>query len=118
MADVVLFIPGKTPEYRKSVNTPDYENDPNAVINPDLSNVQGVEVKFWKLRNGSVVEMNTAEKQTVLVSEEASRLNQAARFRVPLEKVAEAIIIIGNQRWSKGQTVTKDEVINLLKTLI
>jgi hypothetical protein len=47
-----------------SVNTPDYSTN-DWVINPDLSAVQGVEKKYWKVTGNSVVEMNTGEKSTV-----------------------------------------------------
>lgn len=55
-----------TMQYRKSINTPEFENDPDWIINPDLSAVNGVPQKYWKLNsNDQVVEMNATEKAEV-----------------------------------------------------
>lgn len=53
-----------TKVYLVSVNTPDY---PTAdwIINPDLSGVQGVPVKYWKIVGDIVSEMNQSEKDAV-----------------------------------------------------
>ncbi len=58
MADVLIFETNKPARYLKSVNTPDY---PDAVVNPDLSAVDGVNPLYWKERNGSIVEMTPSE---------------------------------------------------------
>lgn len=62
MADV---LNRSTMTFIKSVNTPDY--DPAEwLINPDLSAVAGVPVKYWKIdANDNVVEMTQAEKDAV-----------------------------------------------------
>lgn len=50
-----------TLQYLKSVNTPDY--DPaDWIINPDLSAVNGVPKKYWKISGNSVLEMTPQEK--------------------------------------------------------
>lgn len=50
-----------TLEYLVSVNTPDYPEE-EWIINPDLSMVQGVPRKYWKLDVDSVVPMSQEEK--------------------------------------------------------
>jgi hypothetical protein len=68
MADVVIYNPDDTvvanrvTDYLLSVNTPDYEDNPVALINPDLSAVESVAQKYWKNVGGSVVEMVDNEK--------------------------------------------------------
>lgn len=54
-----------TSELLESVNTPDY--DPAVwIINPDLSAVEGVPLRYLKLGPGDkVVEMSTSEKAAV-----------------------------------------------------
>ena len=50
-----------TLEYLVSVNTPDYPEE-EWIINPDLSMVQGVPRKYWKIDVDSVVPMSQEEK--------------------------------------------------------
>lgn len=64
MSDVVNRTTG---QYRKSVNTPDYDTA-DWLINPDLSAVLGIPQQYWKVEGDSVVEMNQAEKDAVDVA--------------------------------------------------
>ena len=51
----------ETLQYLESVHTPDYA--PAVwLINPDLSAVEGVDPKYWKIQDGEVVEMSSEEK--------------------------------------------------------
>ena len=61
-----------TCEYLESVNTPDF-SVLDWIINPDLSAVSGVPMKYWKCSGDSVVEMSQAEKDTVDAAEAASQ---------------------------------------------
>lgn len=68
MADIVIFDPldsvvaGRVTDYLQSVNTPDYDSVADKVVNPDLSALEAVPVKYWKHDSGSIVEMIQAEK--------------------------------------------------------
>lgn len=53
-----------TKELFDSVHTPDY-SAPEWLINPDLSAVEGVEAKYWKIRGDEVEEMTAEEKAQV-----------------------------------------------------
>jgi len=66
-----------TMRYMKSVNTTDYMT-PAYLINPDLSAVDGVSAKYWKLDGDSVLEMDAAEKQAVDDAEAAAAAVQKA----------------------------------------
>ena len=62
MSNVVIFKDGEV-KYLKSVHTPDYLSNPDAIINPNIP--IGVPIKYWK-RNGDIVlEMDTSEKNAV-----------------------------------------------------
>ncbi len=65
-SDIVAFDEGADPQrvtaYRKSVHTPDWLGRSNVLINPQLSAVDGVPRKFWKVVGNSVVEWTQAEK--------------------------------------------------------
>lgn len=50
--------------YKKSVNTTEYL-DGEWIINPDLSNVEGVDKLYWKIDGESVIEMTQEEKDAV-----------------------------------------------------
>jgi hypothetical protein len=53
-----------TKVFLDSANTPDYPES-DWIINPDLSSVSSVAVKYWKIVGDSVQEMSQAEKDEV-----------------------------------------------------
>ena len=59
-----LVINKNTFAVLKSVNTPDY-SETDWLVDPDLSSVEGVDQKYWKVAGGQVVEMNSGEKAIV-----------------------------------------------------
>ncbi len=71
MASIVVYDPadpdvaGRVTQYVASANTPDYDSEPNKLVNPDLSGVTGVPVAYWKHSAGSIVEMTQPEKDLV-----------------------------------------------------
>ena len=70
MADVLHRI---TKQFLRSVNTPAY--DPaDWIINPDLSKVENVSTRYWKIIGDTVSEMSQAEKDAVDVSIEQARI--------------------------------------------
>lgn len=117
MSDVVIFKNNEV-IYRRSVNTPDFEGDPDTLINPDLSRVQGVEPKYWRRLGNQVREMTKNQKDAVDAAEVQKRKDEADRINIDYKTVVEGIIVAGNQRWSKGQTITKQELIDWLKDQI
>lgn len=57
-----------TKVYLESVSTPDF--DPaDYIINPDLSAVEGIPSKFWKITGDAVSEMSQAEKDSLFLSD-------------------------------------------------
>ena len=58
-----------TLEYRTSVNTPDFPTN-TWIINPDLSAVQNVPIKYWKCVGDAILEMSQSEKDEVDAEEE------------------------------------------------
>lgn len=115
MSDIVIFRQGETPQYLKSVNTPDYEGDPDVLINPDISAVETVPLKYWKRSGDTIVEMSANEKQVVEDAELQERKDAADTFNVTNELIVKGLIVAGNTRWSVGQTITKEDVVNWLK---
>ena len=65
MADVIHKT---TLQQFQSVNTPEYSST-DWIINPDLSSVQSVSQKYWKILGDTVVAMSQAEKDQVDVDE-------------------------------------------------
>jgi len=53
-----------TYQYLESVSTPDYPEE-TWVVNPDLSAVEGIAQKYWKVVDGAAVEMSAGEKAVV-----------------------------------------------------
>jgi len=58
----------KTLELRRSVNTPDFPPD-KWIINPDLSAVEKVPRKYWRIDGERVVEMSENQKAAVDAAE-------------------------------------------------
>jgi hypothetical protein len=69
MANIALFRTGQSPEYIPSAETSIFASDPDAIVNPDLSAVTGLEPKFWKRSGNSVLAMNATEQNLVLANE-------------------------------------------------
>lgn len=66
--------------YRQSVNTPEFENDDDWIINPDLSEVKNVPRRYWKVLNSRVAEMSDAEKAAVDFVPGTEKVRDAIRF--------------------------------------
>jgi hypothetical protein len=87
MSNIVLFNPSDTivanrvTQYLNSVNTPDYNGVTDKIINPNLSSVSGVDQNYWKVQDGSVVEMSAGEKTSM------DTLLKAKTFREKLYRV-------------------------------
>ena len=59
------IVSNKVTAYLRSVHTPNYNLIKNKIINPDLSNVLNVNIKYWKISNEQVVEMSITEKSNI-----------------------------------------------------
>lgn len=100
MANVVIFKTGKTPQYLRSVNTPDYEGDPNVIINPDVSALKDIPLKYWKRDGDNVLEMSEAEKQAIDDDEEAERQARIEKLEIDAIVLAKALVkagVVGKQ---------------------
>ena len=57
-----------TKEYRRSVNTPDFDSG-TWIINPDMTALVGVPNKYWNISGDLVTEMSQNEKDTLDAAE-------------------------------------------------
>lgn len=113
MASVALFNPT---QYLTSVNTPDYEGNPDAIINPDISAVQNVPLKFWKRVGNTIVEMSQAEKDAIAAAELQVRRDQANDLSISdMKAILTALIKVINIRLPAGQKITKQELVDAIK---
>ena len=108
---------GKIGNYLRSVNTPDYRNGTN-LINPDLSHMDGIPKKFWKMVAGQVVEMTQVE-QDAITQAEADALAQSVEdqvqdLRLDMKEVMTALIQVINVR-IPGNPITKAELVQKIK---
>lgn len=115
MSNVIIFRIGKTPEYILSANTPDYVNDSDAIVNPNVSSLSNIPIKYWKRSGDNVVEMNNQEKQVVDAGLLLDRKNSADTFSVGLIDIFTALIKVINLRLPAGNKITKQELITALK---
>lgn len=114
MANVVLFTNGQA-QYLESVNTPEYSDNPNAIVSPDLSTVSGVPIKYWKRSGNNIVEMTQAEKDAITASELTQRKSAADTFQGNPVAIFTALIKVINLRLPAGQKITKAEMITAIK---
>jgi hypothetical protein len=116
MANIAIFKTNQTPEYLESVNTPDYENDPDVLIDPDVSQVQNIERRFWKRDNNNIIEMTASEKQAVLDAELNERKLTVDEFGFQEMKVVlKSLIKVLNLRLKNGEKITQQELIQAIK---
>ncbi len=96
MSDVVLFKPDQEPIHLLSVETSLYSSNENALINPDMSAVANVPRKYWKRGDKAVVEMDTEEKEAVLLKEaetqETQNNAQAESLDISAQTLAQALV--------------------------
>jgi len=97
MADV---LHKETLQYLKSVHTPNYDPE-EWLINPDLSAVEGVDPKYWKIQDDKVLEMSGEEKDTAYLEEVKAEAFQAIDARTR-EILAEGFSY-RNERFSLSQ---------------
>ena len=107
MSNIAIFKPNQTPQYLKSVNTPDYEGDLNVIINPDISAVEKVGLKYWKRSGNKVVEMTAGEKQAIDLAEKTARIAQIESYGFESGQLAEALVDAG--------LITKVKIVNFIK---
>ena|SRR3990167_11251094 len=123
MSNIAIFKQGKTPEYLTSVNTGEYVVDPNItkdqvvpsdpdiLINPDISAVKDVPLKYWKRNGNSIVEMNQSEKDALNQAE----LDEKEKLLQSLESI-ESITLA--KALVKSGLITKAQLITAIKQVI
>lgn len=117
MSDIVIFKLNQQPQYLKSVNTGDYINDPDILINPDISSVQSVPLKYWKRSGDSIVEMSTSEKSAIDLEELNQRKATADNFNISVEMLANVLLDLFADKFT-AKNITKDYLVNLIKKRI
>lgn len=119
MSNVAIFETNKQPTYLTSVNEYEYESNSNALINPDISAVQNVPLKYWKRVGDTIQEMTLTEKQMVEAKELLARKNAADNFSISdMKIVLIALIKVINIRFPAGSKITSQEMIDALKAEI
>ena len=111
MANIAIFKTDQTPQYLRSVNTPDYSSDPDVIVNPDISAVSQVEKKYWKRVGDNVEEMTASEKQVIDDAEAAAR-----ETRIQALEDIDAIVLA--KALVKAGVVTKPLLVSKLKEVL
>lgn len=110
MANITIFKSGQTPQYVQSVNTPDYEGNPDIIINPDISAVKIIPLKYWKHDGNKILEMTQAEKDTVDLTEIQTRKNN-----IGLDEYWSGLLKTLN---NQGITVTETDLLINIRSYI
>lgn len=99
-----MVINKSTLQKIESVNTPNYSSE-DWLINPDLSNVEGVDKKYWKIENDQIVEMDQAEKDIVDSAELAAyKKNKNLSIDAKTKELIESGITYNNVLFSSSET--------------
>ena len=127
MANIAIFKPNEIPQYLISVSEGDYvvninvdkrlqqPLDDTILLNPDISTVASVPLKYWKKVNSTIVEMSQAEKDVILAQELVARKESANTFGAGPVEIFTALIKVINLRLPAGQKITKQELIAAVK---
>ena len=107
MSNIARFKSGQTPEYLTSVHTPDYEGDPDVLVNPDISAVQSIDRKYWKRVGNTIVEMTLAEKAQIDLAEKTVRITAINNYEFEGGRLAEGLVSAG--------LITKIQIVNFIK---
>lgn len=118
MSTIAIFKQDQCPQLILSANTPDYDKDPDVIVNPDISLVKNIETKYWKRSGNSIIEMSQVEKDAVDQSELNARKSLADSFNAKTIEIFTAIIKVINLRLPSGQKITKQELIDAIKAEI
>lgn len=120
MANILLFDPAtkEVKDYLISVNTGDYVVDSKVnkdelqpksgvLINPDLTLVNGLDKRYWKVVGNSVVSMSDNEKLLVDSKEKQFQDSQKDNLDMSAKDLAQVLIDLG--------IVTKKQITDTLK---
>lgn len=119
MANIAIFKAGKEPQYLTSVDTGEWvvstkvpknkvqPKDPDVIINPDLSSVNGIPTRYWKRSGNTVVSMTQEEKDTVDNERKTARKEAIDKLQIDGSLLAEALIAAG--------IVTKKQIVDAVK---
>lgn len=119
MANIAIFKAGKEPQYLTSVDTGEWvvstkvpknkiqPKDPDVVINPDISTVKDIPVRYWKRSGNTIISMNQQEKDAVDNEKKSSRKDAIDKLQIDGSLLAEALIAAG--------IVTKKQIVDAVK---
>lgn len=119
MANIAIFKPNEQPQYLTSVSEGDYVVDINVdkrlqvpkdstiLINPDISSVMSIPLKYWKKVNNTVVEMTKVEKQAVDDVQKQLRIDAINNYQFEGGRLAEILVDEG--------IITKDKITDKIK---
>lgn len=126
--NIAIFKLNKTPEYLISVNGAEYMTDPTAlegsvtpnspdvILNPNITAVKNVPVKFWKRNGSSITEMSQAEKDATITAELQARKDMANDFGIQdMKPILTALIKVLNTKLPANKQITKQEMVDALK---
>lgn len=124
---IAIFKSDKHPEYYTSVDPTPYLLDPTALkgqiqpkdstilLNPDVSRLANVPLKYWKKEGTEIHEMTTVEKQAVDAAELQVKKDAVRTLEVNIREALEAFIKVINLRLPKEQKITSNELIEAIK---
>jgi len=111
MANIAIFKLNKTPEYLRSVNTPEYSSDPDVLVNPDISSVENVPLRYWKRVGDTIVEMTQAEKDAVIQAELDAK-------EATLQRLEDIDAVILAKAIVRAGLISKDNLITAIKQVM
>ncbi len=119
MANIAIFLPNKEPQYLISVSESNYvkninvdkrsveAKDSTILINPDITLVKDVPVKYWKKEGNNIVEMTDVEKKAIEDVEKQKQIDAIDNYKFDGGFLAQILVEEG--------IITKDKITDRLK---
>ena len=95
MSNVAIFKAGESPKYLLSVNTPDYEKDPDVLVNPDISAVKGIPLEHWARDGDKIVEMASEDKAVLFAEKAIVEDNRITALNITALELTKGLIACG-----------------------
>ena len=117
MANVVIYdeLTKRPVSYLKSVNTPDYSDRTDVLINPDVS---GIDLKYSLVEDSSLRNMTKDEKDRVIAADKLDRYREHRKTeydrQIPIGDQLDAILKHLNYMQLNGETDLVDELDGII----
>lgn len=118
MAKALIYYKGEVREL-PSVNTPDYKDKSNVIINPTASHKKTIDengAENLKIVDGKLVSLTEEEKQQKIDAGIEAKRSRAEKFQDEFEAIFTAFVKVVNLRLPADKKITKQELVEAIRS--